>query len=379
MSDLFVSYASADRERVATLVQRLEQLGFSVWWDRDIADGQNFHRVIEQALDQAKCAIVVWSQHSVNSEWVINEASSAHKRNALVPALIDGVEPPLAFRHLQTADLRDDNPNAEREYEKLKRSLQQIVGGPARMPANAGRDAKPKSLWQTPLGWAMGAGVFLLGAAALLAVLKQLGWIGETQMIVGQRAPESAQATSSTSAQSPLVPEGAPQTQLIAKSTAPESVKPIPPAQERINLLERENGAEIVAAGEEAWRTILETQQPKCALLSKQSFVIVGLGKDQPTPIATLAVHVDAQGNYNLKQLALFAADDERGPFKKIGEFEIPNHKNMRAPFHEFKFEPVTTRYVKLQIVSFVHGDGPNGNICTMQLYGPRQLKRAGS
>ena len=44
-----------------------------------------------------------------------------------------------------------------------------------------------------------------------------------------------------------------------------------------------------------------------------------------------------------------------------------------------FKFEPVTTRYVKLQIVSFVHGDGPNGNICTMQLYGPRQLKRAGS
>ncbi len=28
MSDLFVSYASADRERVAPLVQRLEQLGF---------------------------------------------------------------------------------------------------------------------------------------------------------------------------------------------------------------------------------------------------------------------------------------------------------------------------------------------------------------
>ena len=137
-------------------------------------------------------------------------------------------------------------------------------------------------------------------------------------------------------------------------------------------LFDPENGAQIVAAGEEAWRGILETQQPKCTFLSKQSFVIVGLGKEQPTPIATLAVHVDAQGNYNLKQLALFAADDERGPFKKIGEFEIPNHKNMRAPFHEFKFEPVTTRYVKLQIVSFVHGDGPNGNVCTMQLYGPQ-------
>ena len=68
MSDLFVSYASADRERVGALVQRLEQLGFSVWWDRDITPGQNFHRVIEQALDQAKCAIVVWSEKSVDSE-----------------------------------------------------------------------------------------------------------------------------------------------------------------------------------------------------------------------------------------------------------------------------------------------------------------------
>ena len=53
MSDLFISYASADREKVAALVQRFEQLGFSVWWDRDIAHGQNYHRVIQQALDQA--------------------------------------------------------------------------------------------------------------------------------------------------------------------------------------------------------------------------------------------------------------------------------------------------------------------------------------
>ena len=126
------------------------------------------------------------------------------------------------------------------------------------------------------------------------------------------------------------------------------------------------------AAGEEGWRTILETQQPKCTILSKQSFAIVGLGYEKPTPITTLAVHVSSQSSDNLKQLALFAADNERGPFKKMGEFDIPNHKNMRAPFHEFEFEPVTTRYVKLQIVSFIFDSGPNGNVCSMQLYGPK-------
>lgn len=372
MSDLFVSYASADRERVGKIVQHLEQLGFSVWWDRDIAHGQNYHRVIEQALDQAKCAIVVWSRESINSEWVVNEASSAQRRNALVPVIIDAVEAPLAFRHLQTADLRGDNPNAQREYEKLERSVRQMVGASVGAPQSS-HTKVPKTLWQTPIGWAIGAGVLLVGAAALLTVLKQIGWVGVSHTVAIQSAPPSAPEATNTSTTAPPVANNTtgagPQEQTTAKSVA----------KERVNLLDPENGAQIVAAGEEAWRGILETQQPKCTFLSKQSFVIVGLGKEQPTPIATLAVHVDAQGTHNLKQLALFAADDERGPFNKIGEFEIPNHKNMRAPFHEFKFEPVTTRYVKLQIVNFVHGDGPNGNICTMQLYGPRQLKHAGS
>jgi hypothetical protein len=371
MSDLFISYASADRERVAALVQRFEQLGFSVWWDRDIAHGQNYHRVIQQALDQAKCAIVVWSQHSVNSEWVVNEASSARKRNALVPALIDSVEPPLEFRHLQTANLRDDNPNSDHEYEKLKRSVQQIVGGAARasVATQTETKTKTKSLWQTPVGWAVGAGALLIGATALLVVLKQLGWVGRSESVANQNSQPSAVQSSATTASTEPLPATANNAQI-------EAAQPVaaaqPAAQERVNLLDPEHGAQIVAAGEENWRTILETKQPKCSIISGHTFAIVGLRKEQPTAISTLAVYVDSEAYYNLKKLTLFAADAERGPFKKIDEFEIPNYKNMRAPFHEFKFQPVTTRFVKLQVANFYHGDGPNGNVCTMQLYGPQ-------
>ena len=35
--DVFVSYASEDREKVRALVTDLEANGFSVWWDRSIA------------------------------------------------------------------------------------------------------------------------------------------------------------------------------------------------------------------------------------------------------------------------------------------------------------------------------------------------------
>ncbi len=150
---------------------------------------------------------------------------------------------------------------------------------------------------------------------------------------------------------------------------APTSAKRT--AAERINLLDPEHGAQLVAAGEENWRRILEGKEPVCAIISAQSFALVSLSNEQPAAIDTLAVHVDAQASYNVKTLALFKADAERGPFTKIGEFDIPNYKNMRTPFHEFKFARATARFVKLQVLNFHHGDGPNGNVCSLRLYGP--------
>ena len=39
MSDVFLSYASEDRGRVAVIVSALEASGLSVWWDRAIQVG----------------------------------------------------------------------------------------------------------------------------------------------------------------------------------------------------------------------------------------------------------------------------------------------------------------------------------------------------
>ena len=113
---IFLSYASVDRARVEALVRALQSEGLDVWWDRDIPRGKNFSRVIEEALEQATCAIVVWSRASIDSEWVFNEASEARKRGMLVPVLVDDVEPPLEFRHLQAARLvewRGDKSDSE--------------------------------------------------------------------------------------------------------------------------------------------------------------------------------------------------------------------------------------------------------------------------
>ena len=39
MADVFVSYDSDDRDRVAPLIQAIEGAGFSVWWDSRIGAG----------------------------------------------------------------------------------------------------------------------------------------------------------------------------------------------------------------------------------------------------------------------------------------------------------------------------------------------------
>ncbi len=105
MSDIFVSYTREDVERARPLVKALEQRGWSVWWDPTLLPGDSWEDLIEAALDAARCVVVLWSRASVKSKWVRAEAAEGERRGILVPALLDDVLVPLAFRGLQTADL----------------------------------------------------------------------------------------------------------------------------------------------------------------------------------------------------------------------------------------------------------------------------------
>lgn len=46
MADIFISYASEDRGRAEILAIKLQEQGWSVWWDRDLPFGRPFDEVI---------------------------------------------------------------------------------------------------------------------------------------------------------------------------------------------------------------------------------------------------------------------------------------------------------------------------------------------
>lgn len=128
MSDIFISYNQEDRRWVEGFAKALASRGWSVWWDRSIPTGESFDRVIEQALTNTKCVVVVWSTRSVNSDWVKAEAEAAKKRKILLPVRIEEVTLPLGFSRLQTQSLvgwEVGQPHAG--YQQLQQDIARLV------------------------------------------------------------------------------------------------------------------------------------------------------------------------------------------------------------------------------------------------------------
>lgn len=172
MTDVFLSYASEDRERAAALARSLEADGWSVWWDRKIVAGHAFDEVIERELETARSVVVLWSGSSVASEWVKNEAAAAAERGVLIPALIERVKIPLEFRRKQTADLVGWTGGAEHEgFRALCAGIADRVGRsspPSPQPVPAVRTPRHGSSRALLLGILVTAIVLGLGAALFL-------------------------------------------------------------------------------------------------------------------------------------------------------------------------------------------------------------------
>lgn len=171
MSDVFLSYASEDRERAGRLATALGHMGWSVWWDRKIIAGQAFDQAIERELETARCVVVLWSVNSIASEWVKNEAAAASERGVLVPALIDNVKLPLEFRRKQAADLLGWQGNELHPgFQALCQGVAHAMGGAASAPRPrlVVHPATSRRRWAVPalaaLAVALGAGLYGLGS-----------------------------------------------------------------------------------------------------------------------------------------------------------------------------------------------------------------------
>ena len=138
MADIFVSYADEDRERAEVIVKALEVEGLKVFWDRKLVAGETYRQVLAKELVSARCVLVLWSQVSVVSDWVIDEADEGKKNGRLVSVRIDEVPLPLGFRQIQAVTLIDwSGQVADENFQLLLRGVRSFVPAPPPPPDKA--------------------------------------------------------------------------------------------------------------------------------------------------------------------------------------------------------------------------------------------------
>jgi tetratricopeptide (TPR) repeat protein len=164
MASIFLSYAREDAVRAKAIAEGLEGDGHSVWWDRRLGAGSSFSLEITAALRSAELVLVLWSRHSAQSPWVLDEAGVGRDSGKLVPVLLEPIDPPLGFRQYQAVDLT--KARGKRALLQLHEAIEARLTG-AQVP-----NSTPRKKFISPRTVMFGLGV----PAALVITVAAYWW-----------------------------------------------------------------------------------------------------------------------------------------------------------------------------------------------------------
>jgi hypothetical protein len=75
-------------------IRKVQQDGsYDVWWDTSLLPHQKFREEIDVQLDACKAAIIIWTPHSIKSDWVLAEAEHARRQQKLISTHVPGINP----------------------------------------------------------------------------------------------------------------------------------------------------------------------------------------------------------------------------------------------------------------------------------------------
>ena len=99
-ADVFLSYSSKDGTQIEKLDSELTGKHYSVWFDRGLIAGQPYRDVLQARIETVKAVVVLWTENSIGSRWVLAEADLADNYNKLIclrDPKLDAKRIPLPF------------------------------------------------------------------------------------------------------------------------------------------------------------------------------------------------------------------------------------------------------------------------------------------
>jgi hypothetical protein len=350
VSDVFLSYASADRERAVAIAELVRLGGYSVWWDRTIPPGRVFDEVLQEAIGTAGCIVVLWSRASVASNWVKTEAAEGATRQILVPALLEDVPIPIEFRRIQAANLQGwtSNPD-DPEFQRLMQSIGRLLHSAAQGVAPRVDAHAPGSIVARTRRVTYRAMAKLAWIPALIAASFLMGWVFSRT----GAAPAPKSAVEAMPADRPVVPTVS-FGNSAAKAVAPSGSVSTDVALRRVNLLAQENGGHLVVGPSDDWRRTIDGNEGGVGLRVGEA--VYAVQDDRLAAFDAFVVLIPLTDSYNLNEFELLVSREAAsGPFDSIGKFHTQNLRIFAAPYQTFTFPLVEAKYLKVKVIS-AHG-----------------------
>jgi len=205
------------------------------------------------------------------------------------------------------------------------------------------------SFWSTIPGILTGLAGMITALGGLLLVLFQTGLLGGN----GDNGAYQEETTVKQTV-SPNVPSE--KTPTIAIDVIPPRRATLPPANgeiKRINLLSSENGGQLLVADSNTWLATIDGKERQFSFFALKAEAVFGFKDERPVTFDIFTVLVEETDRRNLKKFELLVGNESpTGLFTSIGKFETLNKKLFNTPYQEFKFQPVTAKYLKVKLLS---------------------------
>jgi len=131
LPDICIFFSEPDENKVTALSSGLENLGWDVWWSKDIRS-KSWSPEIEKNIIKSKCVIPIWNSHACREDSITR--SEAHKawdlKKPMVTLVSENVTPPIPFNAkniVANIELWDCNSDSE-PFTTIVESVEDILG-----------------------------------------------------------------------------------------------------------------------------------------------------------------------------------------------------------------------------------------------------------
>jgi hypothetical protein len=213
------------------------------------------------------------------------------------------------------------------------------------------------SWWQTLPGILTATAGLLTAMAGLVVALFQVGLLGG-----GKPAPQTRVDPRPPYQESAAAPSALPREPSTKEALAPSAVsgEPARPAAQpepsrnpkAISLLSPENGGQLVLAPNDDWSVSIDGKEDAYREVKVGEEAVFAFKDERAATFDSFSMLIPKSGR-NPKEFELFVGDSPTGPFRSLGTFQPQNVRMMKtAGWQEFKFPPVTAKYLKVKLRS---------------------------